>query len=702
MLDIKFKINKEILVVIMCFCISVIIFRVDSIQDYVTMYREDKDFYRSYQLEGAIYEIGESSVYTVVGDNASEKMLKRREESNTKIEEFKSAQVFVVNNDSKKTYSNNSINTIEKFNKVTKDFPYILELNFKDKTLKKIENGKKIDYTTNTYGNIVDMKKEDVTTYIGIPSIKKIKESDYDKTRDRVNLLYRENVRSNREVIIILGSRIISVIVLLSSFLLYINNTNKMRKNYKNNEDYIEQDIKQYKLYSKLKSSKIFNLEGLFIIGIILLILSYMYKYSNFYILFNTILLLDIYYFIYTVIAIKNMDDLVNKSKVFKMLYKKESISQNEIVIIRFVILFTLIESILLFSILYTIYGTGNISGISDFITHTLEYGILDFITHTLEYGILDFITYMLEYNKYIIIMFIGIVLGNILLALIIIKKMKKITDIQTSLNEFKKSNFNYKIEVNENDMFKELVEDINSLGEVINEAVEERLKSERMKTELITNVSHDLKTPLTAIINYISLMKKEDIKPEHVKDYVKVLDNRTQKLKVLIDDLFEASKVSSNDIEVNLEKTDINQLLIQSIVEMEEEIEKTKLDFIINTPDKEVYIMADGRKLWRVFENLISNILKYSLEGTRVYIDMITKDNKVNITMKNISNYPLNFNTKEITERFTRGDSSRNTEGSGLGLSIAKGFVELQDGNLDIEIIGDLFIVTLIFDLVK
>ena len=690
MLDIKFKINKEILVVIMCFCISVIIFRVDSIQDYVTMYREDKDFYRSYQLEGAIYEIGESSVYTVVGDNASEKMLKRREESNTKIEEFKSAQVFVVNNDSKKTYSNNSINTIEKFNKVTKDFPYILELNFKDKTLKKIENGKKIDYTTNTYGNIVDMKKEDVTTYIGIPSIKKIKESDYDKTRDRVNLLYRENVRSNREVIIILGSRIISVIVLLSSFLLYINNTNKMRKNYKNNEDYIEQDIKQYKLYSKLKSSKIFNLEGLFIIGIILLILSYMYKYSNFYILFNTILLLDIYYFIYTVIAIKNMDDLVNKSKVFKMLYKKESISQNEIVIIRFVILFTLIESILLFSILYTIYGTGNISGISDFITHTLEYGILDFIT------------YMLEYNKYIIIMFIGIVLGNILLALIIIKKMKKITDIQTSLNEFKKSNFNYKIEVNENDMFKELVEDINSLGEVINEAVEERLKSERMKTELITNVSHDLKTPLTAIINYISLMKKEDIKPEHVKDYVKVLDNRTQKLKVLIDDLFEASKVSSNDIEVNLEKTDINQLLIQSIVEMEEEIEKTKLDFIINTPDKEVYIMADGRKLWRVFENLISNILKYSLEGTRVYIDMITKDNKVNITMKNISNYPLNFNTKEITERFTRGDSSRNTEGSGLGLSIAKGFVELQDGNLDIEIIGDLFIVTLIFDLVK
>ncbi|WP_147568525.1 HAMP domain-containing sensor histidine kinase [[Clostridium] dakarense] len=678
MLDIKFKINKEILVVIMCFCISVITFSVDSIQGYVNAYREDKDFYRSYQLEGAIYDIGENSVYTVVGDNASEKMLKRRAESNTRIEEFKSSQVFVVNNDSKKTYSNNGINTIEEFNKVTKDFPYILELNFKDKTLKKIEDGKKIDYITNTYGNIVDRRKEDVTTYIGIPSIKKIKESDYDKTGDRVNLLYRENIRSNREAMIFLGSRIIAVVVLLSSFLLYINNRNKMRKNYKNNEDYIEQDIKQYKLYSKLKSSKIFNLEGLFVIGIILLILSYMFMDEDFYILFNTILLLDIYYFIYTVISTKNTDELINKSKIFRRLYKNKRISQNEIVIIRFVILFTVIQILLLFSILYTIYGIRSSGSIPSF--------IIDMFT----------------YNKNIILMFIGIVLGNLLLASTIIKKMRSITYIQTSLNEFKSGNFNHKIEVNENDMFNELVENINSLGEVINESVEERLKSERMKTELITNVSHDLKTPLTAIINYISLMKKEDIKPEHVKDYVKVLDNRTQKLKVLIDDLFEASKVSSNDIEINLEKTDINQLLTQSIVEMEKEIEKVKLDFIINTPDEEVYIMADGIKLWRVFENLISNILKYSLEGTRVYIDMITKDNKVNITMKNISNYPLNFNPKEITERFTRGDLSRNTEGSGLGLSIAKGFVELQDGNLDIEIIGDLFIVTLIFDLVK
>lgn len=683
MLDIKFKINKEILVVIMCFCISVITFRLDLISDYMYWYSNNKDFYRSYQLEGAIYDLGTSSVYTVVGDNASEKMLAYRNESNAMIEEFKSAQVFVVNNDSKKTYSNNGINSIEEFNKATKDFPYIVEINFKNNTLKKIEDGKKRDYTTNNYGNIADSRKEDVTTYIGIPSIEKIKENDYDKTGDIVNLLYRENVRVNREAIIGLGSKIIAVLVLLSSFLLYINNLIKIKKNKKNSINHVEkeeliEDSKKQKFYNKFENSKLLTVEGLFIIGTFLAMLLYKFRSEILYIPINMILLLDIYYLIYIMITTNNTEKLIDKSMILKKIYEKENKSKNEIIIIRCMTLFTVIQIIMLFSILYTIYGTGNIIGIS------------------------DFIMYMLEYNEYTIIMFIGIILGNILLTSIIIKKMKKITDIQTSLNEFKNGNFNYKIEVNENDMFKELVEDINSLGEVINEAVEERLKSERMKTELITNVSHDLKTPLTAIINYISLMKKEDIKPEHVKDYVTVLDNRTQRLKILIDDLFEASKVSSNDIEINLDKTDINQLLMQSIVEMEDEIEKVKLDFIINTPDEEVYIMADGRKLWRVFENLISNILKYSLEGTRVYIDMITKDKKVNIIIKNISNYPLNFNPKEITERFTRGDLSRNTEGSGLGLSIAKGFVKLQDGNLDIEIIGDLFIVTLIFDLVK
>lgn len=248
--------------------------------------------------------------------------------------------------------------------------------------------------------------------------------------------------------------------------------------------------------------------------------------------------------------------------------------------------------------------------------------------------------------------------------------------------------------------MFDDIVKDINEIGETVNIAVEERLKSERMKNELITNVSHDLKTPLTAIINYISLMKKEDIQPKHINDYVQVLDKRSQRLKILIEDLFEASKIGSNNIELNLEENDINQLLTQTLVEMEDYINKSKLDFIVNTPDKEVYILADGKKTFRVFENIISNILKYSLEKTRVYIDLVESDEKVHISFKNISKYQLNFDPDEITERFTRGDLSRNTEGSGLGLAIAKGLIEAQGGELKVDIIGDLFIVNIDFNI--
>ena len=263
-----------------------------------------------------------------------------------------------------------------------------------------------------------------------------------------------------------------------------------------------------------------------------------------------------------------------------------------------------------------------------------------------------------------------------------------------------KNGNIEHKIEIKKDLLFDDIVKDINEIGKTINIAVEERLKSERMKNELITNVSHDLKTPLTAIINYISLMKKEDIQPKHLKDYVQVLDKRSQRLKILIEDLFEASKIGSNNIELNLEENDINQLLTQTLVEMEDYINESKLDFIVNTPNKEVYILADGKKTFRVFENIISNILKYSLEKTRVYIDLVESDKKVHISFKNISKHQLNFDPDEITERFTRGDLSRNTEGSGLGLAIAKGLVQAQGGELKVDIIGDLFIVNIDFNM--
>ncbi|WGX76549.1 HAMP domain-containing sensor histidine kinase [Paraclostridium bifermentans] len=209
-----------------------------------------------------------------------------------------------------------------------------------------------------------------------------------------------------------------------------------------------------------------------------------------------------------------------------------------------------------------------------------------------------------------------------IIAILAIIDKVKKIEKIRNGISEIKDGNIEYKIEIKKDSLFNDIVCDINEMGETINVSVEERLKSERMKNELITNVSHDLKTPLTAMINYISLMKNEDIQPDYIKDYIQVLDKRSQRLKVLIEDLFEASKIGSNNIELDIEKTDINQLLTQTLVEMEEYIDESKLEFIVNIPGHEVYILADGKKTFRVFENIISNILKYSLEGTRVFIN--------------------------------------------------------------------------------
>ena len=183
-------------------------------------------------------------------------------------------------------------------------------------------------------------------------------------------------------------------------------------------------------------------------------------------------------------------------------------------------------------------------------------------------------------------------------ISIFIIKdKVNKIEQIRNGIDKIKNGNIEHKIEIKKDLLFDDIVKDINEIGKTINIAVEERLKSERMKNELITNVSHDLKTPLTAIINYISLMKKEDIQPKHLKDYVQVLDKRSQRLKILIEDLFEASKIGSNNIELNLEENDINQLLTQTLVEMEDYINESKLDFIVNTPNKEVYILADGKK---------------------------------------------------------------------------------------------------------
>lgn len=248
---------------------------------------------------------------------------------------------------------------------------------------------------------------------------------------------------------------------------------------------------------------------------------------------------------------------------------------------------------------------------------------------------------------------------------------------------------------------FKDFANSLNNINEGLSVAINEKMKSERFKTELITNVSHDIKTPLTSIINYVDLIKKEEPENENIKEYIDVLDKQSSRLKKLIEDLMEASKASTGNLTVNLSVCEAGVLLSQTVGEFDERLNAVGLTPVVNIPEAPVKIMADGRHLWRVFDNLMNNICKYSQVGTRVYLDLSQRDGKAKITFRNISKYELNITGEELTERFVRGDKSRNTEGSGLGLSIARSLTELQNGTLQIDIDGDLFKVTLTFDTV-
>ena len=244
--------------------------------------------------------------------------------------------------------------------------------------------------------------------------------------------------------------------------------------------------------------------------------------------------------------------------------------------------------------------------------------------------------------------------------------------------------------------------EDLNSIASGMSLAVEKQLKSERMKTELITNVSHDIKTPLTSIINYADLIGKEPCENEKITEYAEVLVRQSVRLKRLIEDLVEASKASTGNLEVCLQPCDASVFLIQADGEYEEKLQKADLTLVVQQPDSEIRILADGRRMWRVFDNLMNNICKYAQPGTRVYLILEEKEKKAVITFKNTSRDALNISEEELMERFVRGDSSRNTEGNGLGLSIARSLTELQKGTLSIKIDGDLFKAVLEFQVIE
>ena len=245
---------------------------------------------------------------------------------------------------------------------------------------------------------------------------------------------------------------------------------------------------------------------------------------------------------------------------------------------------------------------------------------------------------------------------------------------------------------------FRKHGENLNSIADVTSKAVEERLKSERMKTQLITNVSHDIKTPLTSIINYSELIGAQECNCEKHSEYAEVLKRKSESLKRLLSDLVEVSKASSGALEISLEPCDVGVLLDQLYGEYEQRCKEAGLELVVKPPDGQITVLTDNRKIWRVFENLMNNACKYSLKGSRVYVGVEQNEDNAVFSVRSTSAKPLDISPAELMERFVRGDASRSTEGSGLGLSIAESLTAAQGGKMELAIDGDLFKVTLTF----
>ena len=302
----------------------------------------------------------------------------------------------------------------------------------------------------------------------------------------------------------------------------------------------------------------------------------------------------------------------------------------------------------------------------------------------------------------------VGTILVIILIIFLVPKIVEEYLEIKKGVEEVKNGNLTYKIPVMEDAKgvrgeFARLASDINDISQASNLAIQNELKSQRLKTELISNVSHDLKTPLTSMVSYLHLLKQEGLDSPNAPEYLEILDSKTQRLKVLTENLFEAAKASSGEIPVNMTSIDLSSMLTQTLVEMEERLAARNLTVQLKGIEEAHRVRADGQLLWRVFENLLGNISKYALENSRVYIDVsehnVGENGLVKIDIKNISKDELNISADELMERFKRGDESRNTEGSGLGLAIAKDLVKMMNGVFEITVDGDLFKATIMLE---
>lgn len=297
---------------------------------------------------------------------------------------------------------------------------------------------------------------------------------------------------------------------------------------------------------------------------------------------------------------------------------------------------------------------------------------------------------------------FAFLVVGSLSFALALIvllqiqKRCKTIQAVNDSLTNMAQGKSTSNIVVSGHGVVADIANNVNIVREGFIISSQKQSNSERLKTELITNVSHDLRTPLTSILNYVDLAKRSDITVEERQEYLQIIDNKSKRLKILIDDLFEASKMASGAVELYKEQVDLVALMHQSVAEYEDKFIEQKLTLRSKTSASQMYAYCDGRKMYRVFDNLLGNIMKYAQPGTRVYLEMLYEESEIVITLKNISNYELGFDIVELTDRFKRGDSSRNTEGSGLGLAIVKSILDLHGAALELSQDGDLFKVTI------
>ncbi|MDO4530489.1 MAG: HAMP domain-containing sensor histidine kinase [Bacillota bacterium] len=286
----------------------------------------------------------------------------------------------------------------------------------------------------------------------------------------------------------------------------------------------------------------------------------------------------------------------------------------------------------------------------------------------------------------------LGLLVFNLLCMYLFLRALRSLKEIMISAKENSKGNFSYQLNLDRiSPSFLNFAKDVANIQEGLKNAVDDAVKGERMKAELITNVSHDLKTPLTSIISYVDLLKQEKLENETASAYVDILHEKSYRLKQLIEDLIEASKASSGNLSVQKMRVDYKQLTLQAMGEMEDKTEAAGLTFKVSCPEP-VYIDADGGHMWRILENLLSNIVKYAMPNSRVYIDILKMDNNGLLIIKNMSAAPIDFDETRLTDRFVRGDASRTTEGSGLGLSITQSLTELQGGSFGIQVDGDLF----------